>query len=192
MIQRVLTINPRAQVLVENVIKEAEHQRRFNAMYGLPHVRVGTDGAAAANTRPRALQTTMPPVDERPRGYATFQDALDALYGRGVYEALVDRIPCLKASTRPTSAVKMNCATGDEEGLVIEEALLLMGFPVDWFEGCDLEEDAMWRLLGNSINVGDLELFYKSLLRVHKARHGRDVAKEREDAIRAFREAHGF
>ena len=192
MIQRVLTINPRAQVLVENVIKEAEHQRRFNAMYGLPHVRVGTDGAAAANTRPRALQTTMPPVDERPRGYATFQDALDALYGRGVYEALVGRIPCLKASTRPTSAVKMNCATGDEEGLVIEEALLLMGFPVDWFEGCDLEEDAMWRLLGNSINVGDLELFYKSLLRVHKARHGRDVAKEREDAIRAFREAHGF
>ena len=192
MIQRVLTINPRAQVLVENVIKEAEHQRRFNAMYGLPHVRVGTDGAAAANTRPRALQTTMPPVDERPRGYATFQDALDALYGRGVYEALVGRIPCLKASTRPTSAVKMNCATGDEEGLVIEEALLLMGFPVDWFEGCELEEDAMWRLLGNSINVGDLELFYKSLLRVHKARHGRDVAKEREDAIRAFREAHGF
>ena len=192
MIQRVLTINPRAQVLVENVIKEAEHQRRFNAMYGLPHVRVGTDGAAAANTRPRALQTTMPPVDERPRGYATFQDALDALYGRGVYEALVGRIPCLKASTRPTSAVKMNCATGDEEGLVIEEALLLMGFPVDWFEGCDLEEDAMWRLLGNSINVGDLELFYKSLLRVHGARHGRDVAKEREDAIRAFREAHGF
>ena len=192
MIQRVLTINPRAQVLVENVIKEAEHQRRFNAMYGLPHVRVGTDGAAAANTRPRALQTTMPPVDERPRGYATFQDALDALYGRGVYEALVGRIPCLKASTRPTSAVKMNCATGDEEGLVIEEALLLMGFPVDWFEGCELEEDAMWRLLGNSINVGDLELFYKSLLRVHGARHGRDVAKEREDAIRAFREAHGF
>ena len=187
MIQRVLMINPRAQVLVENVIKEAEHQRRFNAMYGLPHVRVGTDGAEAANTRPRALQTTMPPVDERPRGYATFQDALDALYGRGVYEALVGRIPCLKASTRPTSAVKMNCATGDEEGLVIEEALLLMGFPVDWFEGCDLEEDAMWRLLGNSINVGDLELFYKSLLRVHKARHGRNVAAEREDAIRAFR-----
>ena len=192
MIQRVLTINPRAQVLVENVIKEAEHQRRLNGMYGLPHVRVGTDGAAAANTRPRALQTTMPPVDERPRGYATFQDALDALYGHGVYEALVDRIPCLKASTRPTGPVKMNCATGDDEELVIEEALLLMGFPVDWFEGCDLEEDAMWRLLGNSINVGDLELFYKSLLRVHKARHGRDVAKEREDAIRAFREAHGF
>ena len=192
MIQRVLTINPRAQVLVENVIKEAEHQRRFNGMYGLPHVRVGTDGAAAANTRPRALQTTMPPVDERPRGYATFQDALDALYGRGVYEALVDRIPCLKASTRPTSAVKMNCATGDEEGLVIEEALLLMGFPVDWFEGCDLEEDAMWRLLGNSINVGDLELFYKSLLRVHKARHGRDVAAEREEAIQAFRAKRGF
>ena len=192
MIQRVLTINPRAQVLVENVIKEAEHQRRFNAMYGLPHVRVGTDGAAAANTRPRALQTTMPPVDERPRGYATFQDALDALYGRGVYEALVDRIPCLKASTRPTSAVKMNCATGDEEGLVIEEALLLMGFPVDWFEGCELEEDAMWRLLGNSINVGDLELFYKSLLRVHKARHGRDVAAEREEAIQAFRAKRGF
>ena len=192
MIQRALMINPRAQVLVENVIKEAEHQRRFNAMYGLPHVRVGTDGAEAANTRPRALQTTMPPVDERPRGYATFQDALDALYGRGVYEALVDRIPCLKASTRPTSAVKMNCATGDEEGLVIEEALLLMGFPVDWFEGCELEEDAMWRLLGNSINVGDLELFYKSLLRVHKARHGRDVAAEREEAIQAFRAKRGF
>ena len=107
MIQRVLMINPRGQVLVENVIKEQEHQRRFNAMYGLPHVRVGTDGAAAANTRPRALQTTMPPVDERPRGYATFQDALDALYGHGVYEALVDRIPCLKASTRPTCAVAM-------------------------------------------------------------------------------------
>ena len=143
MIQRVLMINPRAQVLVENVIKEAEHQRRFNGMYGLPHVRVGTDGAAAANTRPRALQTTMPPVDERPRGYATFQDALDALYGRGVYEALVDRIPCLKASTRPTCAVKMNCTTGDEEELAIEEALLLMGFPVNWFEGSDLEPDAM-------------------------------------------------
>ena len=44
----------------------------------------------------------------------------------------------------------------------------------------------------NSCNVGDLELFYKSLLRVHGARHGRDVAKEREDAIRAFRAAHGF
>ena len=192
MIQRVLMINPRGQVLVENVIKEQEHQRRFNAMYGLPHVRVGTDGAAAANTRPRALQTTMPPVDERPRGYATFQDALDALYGRGVYEALVDRIPCLKASTRPTAPVKMNCATGDEEELVIEEALLLMGFPVDWFEGCDLEEDAMWHLLGNSCNVSDLEVFYKSLLRVHKARHGRDVAAEREDAIRAFRAKRGF
>ena len=190
MIQRVLTINPRAQVLVENVIKEAEHQRRFNAMYGLPHVRVGTDGAAAANTRPRALQTTMPPVDERPRGYATFQDALDALYGRGVYEALVDRIPCLKASTRPTCAVKRCRATGDEEELVIEEALLLMGFPVDWFEGCGLDDDdeaAKWRLVGNSCNVGDLEQFYKSLLRVHKARHGRDVAAEREEAIQAFR-----
>ena len=86
----------------------------------------------------------------------------------------------------------MNCATGDEEGLVIEEALLLMGFPVDWFEGCDLEEDAMWRLLGNSINVGDLELFYKSLLRVHKARHGRDVAAERAAAIDAFRAKRGF
>ena len=195
MIQRVLMINPRAQVLVENVIKEAEHQRRFNGMYGLPHVRVGTDGAAAANTRPRALQTTMPPVDERPRGYATFQDALDALYGRGVYEALVDRIPCLKASTRPTCTVKMNCATGAEEELAIEEALLLMGFPVDWFEGCGLDDDdeaAKWRLIGNSCNVGDLELFYKSLLRVHKARHGRDVAAEREEAIQAFRAKRGF
>ena len=177
------------------MIKEAEHQRRFNGMYGLPHVRVGTDGAEAANTRPRALQTTMPPVDERPRGYATFQDALDALYGRGVYEALVDRIPCLKASTRPTCAVKRCRATGDEEELAIEEALLLMGFPVDWFEGCGLDDDdeaAKWRLIGNSCNVSDLEVFYKSLLRVHKARHGRDVAAEREEAIQAFRAKRGF
>ena len=70
-----------------------------------------------------------------------------------------------------------------------------MGFPVDWFEGCGLDDDdeaAKWRLIGNSCNVGDLELFYKSLLRVHKARHGRDVAAEREEAIQAFRAKRGF
>ena len=176
--------------LVENVIMDEDDTEKYNKLFRVPHVRT-TDGTGP-NSRPRSIRSTMRPVQEKPRCFDTFQELLDKLYGEGKYFALVSKIDCLKASARPPGAVKRCRATGDEEGLVIEEALLLMGFPIDWFEGCDLEEDAMWRLLGNSINVGDLELFYKSLLRVHGARHGRDVAKEREDAIRAFRAAHGF
>ena len=176
--------------LVENVIMDEDDTEKYNKLFRVPHVRT-TDGTGP-NSRPRSIRSTMRPVHEKPRCFATFQDLLDKLYGEGKYFALVSKIDCLKASARPTDAVKRCRATGAEEELAIEEALLLMGFPADWFEGCDLEEDAMWRLLGNSCNVGDLELFYKSLLRVHGARHGRDVAKEREDAIRAFRVAHGF
>ena len=137
----------------------------------------------------------MRPVQEKPRCFDTFQELLDKLYGEGKYFALVSKIDCLKASARPPGAVKRCRATGDEEELAIEEALLLMGFPVDWFEGCGLDDDdeaAKWRLIGNSCNVSDLEVFYKSLLRVHKARHGRDVAAEREEAIQAFRAKRGF
>ena len=176
--------------LVENVIMDEDDTEKYNKLFRVPHVRT-TDGTGP-NSRPRSIRSTMRPVQEKPRCFDTFQELLDKLYGEGKYFALVSKIDCLKASARPPGAVKRCRATGDEEELVIEEALLLMGFPVDWFEGCDLEEDAMWRLVGNSCNVGDLELFYKSLLRVHKARHGRDVAAEREDAIRAFRAAHGF
>ena len=176
--------------LVENVIMDEDDTEKYNKLFRVPHVRT-TDGTGP-NSRPRSIRSTMRPVQEKPRCFDTFQELLDKLYGEGKYFALVSKIDCLKASARPPGAVKRCRATGDEEELAIEEALLLMGFPVDWFEGCDLEEDAMWHLLGNSCNVSDLEVFYKSLLRVHGARHGRDVAKEREDAIRAFRAARGF
>ena len=176
--------------LVENVIMDEDDTEKYNKLFRVPHVRT-TDGTGP-NSRPRSIRSTMRPVQEKPRCFDTFQELLDNLYGEGKYFALVSKIDCLKASARPAGAVKRCRATGDEEELVIEEALLLMGFPVDWFEGCDLEEDAMWRLVGNSCNVGDLELFYKSLLRVHKARHGRDVAAEREEAIQAFRAKRGF
>ena len=176
--------------LVENVIMDEDDTEKYNKLFRVPHVRT-TDGTGP-NSRPRSIRSTMRPVQEKPRCFDTFQELLDKLYGEGKYFALVSKIDCLKASARPPGAVKRCRATGDEEGLVIEEALLLMGFPIDWFEGCDLEEDAMWRLVGNSCNVGDLEQFYKSLLRVHKARHGRDVAAEREEAIQAFRAKRGF
>jgi hypothetical protein len=179
--------------LVENVIMDEDDTEKYNKLFRVPHVRT-TDGTGP-NSRPRSIRSTMRPVQEKPRCFDTFQELLDNLYGEGKYFALVSKIDCLKASARPPGAVKRCRATGDEEGLVIEEALLLMGFPVDWFEGCGLDDDdeaAKWRLVGNSCNVGDLEQFYKSLLRVHKARHGRDVAAECEEAIQAFRAKRGF
>ena len=92
----------------------------------------------------------------------------------------------------------------------IEEGLLLMGFPVDLFEGLGLSKEAQWRLLGNSVNVFDLTMFqrcgrsrldarrgrarrfYESLLPIHHARHGVDVQAERDAAIQRFRRAKGF
>ena len=78
---------------------------------------------------------------------------------------------------------------GLDEPLAIEEGLLLMGFPIDLFEGLGLGENAKWRLLGNSVNVFDLMMFYESLKEIHHARHGSDLAAERRTAIEKFRAA---
>ena len=60
---------------------------------------------------------------------------------------------------------------------------------MDLFEGLGLGENAKWRLLGNSVNVFDLMMFYESLKEIHHARHANDVDAERADAIRKFRAA---
>ena len=69
----------------------------------------------------------------------------------------------------------------------LEEALLAMGFPADWFDGLGLDDRDAWRILGNSVHVPLLELFYESLLDVYAARHGDDVDAERRRAIAVVR-----
>jgi len=188
-VRRAREISPRRVfALWENVIKEADAQRKDTLLCGgLAHVRVGTDADPGSHSRRRAFHANFPPVDApAARSYANYQALLDDLYGEGAYDALVATLPCIKTEP-PTAPAKRRVATGEAETLAIEEGLAAMGFPVDWFEGCGLEEATMWRLLGNSVCVSDLELFYASLADVFRGRHGRDAAAERDAAIAAFR-----
>ena len=139
------------------------------------------------HNRPRSLHSSFPPADRAERGYATYQALLDDLHGPGVFEALVPRLPCFRAGFPPRDGAKRRVADDTTHAVGLEEALLAMGFPADWFDGLGLDERDAWRILGNSVHVPLLELFYESLLDVYAARHGDDVDAERRRAIAVVR-----
>ena len=139
------------------------------------------------HNRPRSLHSSFPPADRAERGYATYQELLDDLHGPGVFEALVPRLPCFRAGFPPRDGAKRRVADDTTHAVGLEEALLAMGFPADWFDGLGLDDRDAWRILGNSVHVPLLELFYESLLDVYAARHGDDVDAERRRAIAVAR-----
>ena len=196
LIEATKRVNPRVLVFHENVVKDDDVQEKDNFLCGgLPAIHVGGRLVDDCIGRERRVHSTFPPADDAPvlpsRALPTYQHLLDDLYGSGVYEAKVRKLECFKASTKPNKPVKTCLVTHQDEPVAIQEALHAMGFPVDWFDAQSLDDADMWRLLGNSINVRDIEVFYKSLTRVFQAGYcdarAEAAAKERTAAVHRFR-----
>ncbi|KAH8074713.1 hypothetical protein JL721_2284 [Aureococcus anophagefferens] len=126
------------------------------------------------HNRPRSLHSSFPPADRAERGYATYQALLDDLHGPGVFEALVPRLPCFRAGFPPRDAAKRRVADDTTHAVGLEEALMAMGFPADWFDGLGLDDRDAWRILGNSVHVPPLPFYGSRSTRAPRRRRRRE------------------